>query len=277
MRRLAEGRLGPWRSAKGLSLAQLAILQPDARASARLADALSVSHAVAAVRSWGELGAFAESPGADGCVVDADSPSREQALLEIRRLRRRHPFLALVAYADIRESDPELIRLGAAGVDGVLLAGRPPWAGGIRRAVEGALAAARARWVEGSLRATYPPAAAAVVGWAVEHAVDAPSVARMAAAAGHTSRSLGAVLKGSGLPSPARVALWGRLLHAGALLGRDGRTVEDAALRLGYSTAGALARAMKRETGHTPSEVARRGGMDFVQARLFRRLRNPTV
>jgi AraC-like DNA-binding protein len=263
--------MGPRRPAKGLSLAHLAILQPDARAEARLADALSASHAVSVVRGWAELRRFVAQVGTDGCLVDADSPCREEALMEMRRLRREHPDLALVAYADVHESDPELVRLGAAGVDGVVMARRPPWASGIRRSVDGALAVALARSVERTLRPRYPVAAAAAVAWAAEHAVDTPSVARLAAAVGRTPRGLATHLRDAGLPSPARILLWGRLLQAGAFLARDGATVEDAALRLGYSTANALSRAMKRETGHTPGEVARAGGLSFVRAQLFRR------
>ncbi|MHB1191707.1 MAG: helix-turn-helix domain-containing protein [Longimicrobiales bacterium] len=260
----------PRRPAKGLSLAHLVIFQPDARAEARLADALTPGHTVSVVRAWAELRRFVADVGADGCLVDADSPSREDALMEIRRLRREYPDLALVAYADVHESDPELVSLGAAGVDGVLLARRPPWASGIRRSVEGALAGALARSLERALRLRYPAPSTAAVAWAAEHAVDAPSVARLAAAVGQTPRGLANALRDAGLPSPARVLLWGRLLQAAALLGRDGATVEEAALRLGYSTAAALSRAMKRETGYTPGEVARAGGHPFVRACLFR-------
>jgi len=261
----------PRRPAKGLSLAHLTILQPDARAEARLADALAPNHAVSVVRDWAELRRFVSEGGADGSLVDADSPSREQALMEIRRLRREHPDLALVAYADVHDSDPELVRLGAAGVDGVIMALRPPWASGILRSVDGALAAALARGVERALRPRYRASASAAVAWAAEHAVDAPTVAGLAAALGLTPRALATILKDAGLPSPARVLLWGRLLQAGAFLGRDDATVEVAALRLGYSTATALSRAMKRETGYTPREVARAGGLPFVRACLFRK------
>lgn len=221
-------------------------------------------------QTWTDLRRVVGRPDVDGCVVDADSPSRHEAFLEIRRLRKKHPHLALVAYADVRESDPELVRLGSLGVDGVVLARRPPWASGIRRAVEGALAAAEARSAGSSLRGARSDGAADAVAWAVEHATDGPPVARLAAALGHTPRSLAAVLRGAGLPTPVRVLLWGRLLHAGALLGRDGRTVEDTALRLGYATASSFRRAMKNETGFAPGEVAARGGLPFVQSRLFR-------
>jgi AraC-like DNA-binding protein len=251
-------------------LAHLAILQPDARVQARMADALSATHAVSVVGGWAELRRFLAATNADGCLVDADSPSREQALMEIRYLRDERPELALVAYADVHESDPELVRLGAAGVDGVVLARKPPWASGIRRSVDGALAAALARSVERSLHAGHTATVAAALAWAAEHAVDAPSVARLAAAVGRTPRGLGTLLRDAGLPSPTRILLWGRLLQAGAFLGRDGATVEDAALRLGYATAGALSRAMKRETGYTPGQVARSGGLALVRSRLFR-------
>ena len=250
-------------------MAHLVLQQPDPRVEARFADALSGAHTVTLARTWADLRRIVGRPDVDGCVVDADSPSRHEAFLEIRRLRKKHPDLALVAYADVSESDPELVRLGSLGVDGVVLARRPPWASGIRRAVEGALAVAGARWVGRSLRGRCPDAAAEAVAWAVEHASDGPPVARVAAALGHTPRSLAALLRGAGLPTPVRVLLWGRLLQAAALLGRDQRTVEDTALCLGYATASSFGRAMKSETGFAPREVAARGGLRFVQSRLF--------
>ncbi|MDP2957108.1 MAG: AraC family transcriptional regulator [Longimicrobiales bacterium] len=229
---------------------------------------MSSAHSVSVVGTWAELRRFMDLKDTDGCVVDADAPSREKALIEIRRLRRRHPALALVVYADVHESDPELVRLGSLGVDGVVLARRPPWASAIRRAVDGALAVSTARGVQQSLRVRSDQAAAALA-WAVERAAETPGVAELAAALGQTPRNLTSLLQQAGLPSAARVLLWGRLLHAAALMGRDGRTVEDAALRLGYSTASALSRAMKRETGHTAGDVARGGGLPFVRDRLF--------
>ena len=78
-------------------------------------------------------------------------------------------------------------------------------------------------------------------------------------------------LRRTGLPPPSQFLVWGRLLVAGAFLARDGRTVEEAAFALGYSSASALARAMKRKTGLTPGEVAVAGGMASVQRELLAR------
>jgi D-alanyl-D-alanine carboxypeptidase/D-alanyl-D-alanine-endopeptidase (penicillin-binding protein 4) len=70
--------------------------------------------------------------------------------------------------------------------------------------------------------------------------------------------------------------LWGRLLRAGTYLGRDDRTVEETAFLLGYATASSLARAMKKNTGLTASEVAEQGGLACVQAALFTRPQRAT-
>jgi D-alanyl-D-alanine carboxypeptidase/D-alanyl-D-alanine-endopeptidase (penicillin-binding protein 4) len=252
-------------------LAYLVVFQPDARVRARLSDALSTNHRVTTANTWGGLSALVAKEVVDGCVVDGDYPTREDALAEIRRLRLRHPGLALTVYADVEDCDLELYRFGGHGVDGVVLARRPPWASTIRDAMERSLASARAGHVAAHLEGRYDPEVVRAVSWAVEHAGKVLSVSDFAAALGHSTRSLGKLFRENELPPANRVLLWGRLMLAGAYLGRDGRTVEDAAFLLGYSTANALARAMKREIGRTPTVVARRGGMTYVQSRLFPR------
>lgn len=250
-------------------MAHLVVMHPDLRGEARLFEALSAQHRCTVVSGWPELESLLEREDTDGCVVDADTPSRSEALAAIRSIRRRHPDLALVVHAELHGADPELVRLGGMGVDAVLQARKPPWASGIRRAAEGALASARARQAARILEGELPQPAREALAWAVEHACREPTVRRMAAGLGHTPRSLGGALRETGLTSPARVLLWGRLIHAGAFLARDGRTVEDTALHLGYATAGALSRAMRREVGSPPTEVARQGGLPFVVRRLF--------
>lgn len=249
-------------------MAHLIILHPDVRVRARARDALNATHHTTVVQGWRELRTLAEGRWVDGCLVDADHPDRDRALSELAALRRAHPGTALVAWADVHASDPELLRFGALGVDRILLAGRPPWASGIRRTVEEALTVARARQAARLLAPALPAPAADAVAWAVEHGACGAAVGAMAGALGTTSRGLARTLAAASLPSPARLLGWGRIILAGALLERDGLTVEEAALRLGYSTAHGLARAMKRETGHTPGDVAARGGLPFVLACL---------
>lgn len=249
-------------------MAHLAIFQPDARVEARLCDALAVAHSVTTVASWERLREVVATS-TDGCIVDADFPTRKDAIDQIGHLRELSPGLAVVVYADVHASDIEVFHFGEIGVDGVVLAGRPPWASSLRDTVDRALASATAARLRDELSDRYADDTVRAIAWAVEHAREVPSVSTFAAALGRNPRTLGLALHGSGLPSPTRLLLWGRLLLAGEYLARDHRTVEDTALLLGYSTAHALGRAMKRETGCTPREVIDRGGITFLQQCLF--------
>lgn len=239
------------------------VLEPDARTAARLTAELT-PHRVELKSSWAALGRSLARGGAEGCVVDLDYPDRETALDRVTRLRARHVEPALVAYGDFRGQGLELFRLGSLGVDGILTAGTLRSAPGAREVIELALAAARGRRVVANLRDAYPTEAALALAWATEHAAERPSVAEFGRAFGQTPDGIRQRLRQDGFPSPSRVLLWGRLLMAGSLLAGDGRTVEETAYVLGYTTASALTRAMRRETGLTPTEVARGGGATRV-------------
>lgn len=250
-------------------MAYLALLQPDPRVAARISGALSARHALVTADSWRELAKLLTRGGVDGVVVDADHPRRGRAVGWIRRLRLRFPDLAIVAYADFRGEEQELYRFGGLGVDGVLVASRfgsdPP----ARVAVDRAVAAARASRVARLLEDTHGAFGSRAVAWTIEHAPDNPSPAEMAEALGHTTHTLAGELRAAGLPPAGRLMLWGRLLMAGAYMGKDRHTVEEAAYMVGYAAANSLSRAMKRETGVPPAEVARRGGLSFVHKALF--------
>lgn len=242
-------------------MAALAILQPDARAEARLSAALTSAHDVLLSASWDDLEARLGERDMEACVVDADQPDRELASRRIAALRGRHPDLAIVACVE-SEAAEGFFGLGGLGVDGVVFSASRPTK--IRSDLDLALSASRAQRVERRLRPRIPPPGPEAVAWAMEHAGQSTSVERLAGALGHTSRSLRDALQDAGLPTPARMLLWGRLLVAGARLGDDGRRVEDVAFSLGYATSTSFARAMKLHTGLTPAAVSRVGGMTAV-------------
>ena len=247
-------------------MATLAILQADARVVARLSPALSGEHEIVVCSSWESIGRTLGRNGFDGCLVDADHPDRGTARREIESLRTRHPGVAIIAYVEANYS-LAYYDLGELGVAGILAADAEPAT--IRAAVDRALATARADGIARGLEGRYASPGPDAIGWAVEHAGPDTSVEKLAAALGHTPRSLRQALENAGFPAPTRVLLWGRLLLAGARLGRDGRTVEDVAFSLGYATATSLARAMKSQTGLSPREVSQRGGMERVRDELF--------
>jgi D-alanyl-D-alanine carboxypeptidase/D-alanyl-D-alanine-endopeptidase (penicillin-binding protein 4) len=247
-------------------LAALVILQADARAVARLYEALSGDHEVVVCSSWESMERLLGRRGFDGCLVDADHPDRRTASREIEKLCQSRPGLAIIAC--VEESYAlAYYDLGGLGVSGILVASAQ--APAIRAVVDRALATARADGLARGLAERFAAPGPDAIGWAVEHAGPDTSVEKLAAALGHTPRSLRQALEGAGLPGPTRVLLWGRLLLAGARLGRDGRTVEDVAFSLGYATATSLARAMKSQTGLTPREISEHGGMECVRDALF--------
>ncbi|MEQ1855042.1 MAG: D-alanyl-D-alanine carboxypeptidase/D-alanyl-D-alanine-endopeptidase [Longimicrobiales bacterium] len=247
-------------------MAALVILQADARAVARLYEALSGDHEVVVCSSWESMRRLLGRRSFDGCLVDADQPNRHLASREIERFRSQYPSLAIIAC--VEESYAlAYYDLGGLGVDGILAASAEPPA--MRAIVDKALATARADGIARGLEGRFASPGPVAIGWAVEHAGDDTNVEKLAAALGHTPRSLRQALEEAGLPAPTRVLLWGRLLLAGARLSSDGRTVEDVAFSLGYATATSLARAMKRQTGLTPREVSAHGGMERVRDALF--------
>jgi AraC-like DNA-binding protein len=71
-------------------------------------------------------------------------------------------------------------------------------------------------------------------------------------------------IRESKLESPRTLLLWGRLIRGAHLLERSGETVESAAFHLGYSTGGALGKAIKRHLGCSPSELLERGGVAWT-------------
>ena len=247
-------------------MASLAILQADARVVARLVAALGTHHELALCSSWDALGRVLDRSSFDGCLVDVGAATRAEARANIEQLRARHPSTAIIAC--VEAGYPlAYYDLGGLGVAGILPADRK--APAIRGLVDQALATARADGIARALEKRFGAPGPEAVAWAVEHAGPDTSVEKLAAALGHTPRSLHKALDEVGLPAPTRVLLWGRLLLAGARLGRDGRTVEDVAFSLGYATATSLARAMKSQTGLTPKEVSEAGGMDSVRDALF--------
>lgn len=253
-------------------MAVLALLQPDARAAARLSGVLAGAHDVLVRPSWESLERTVATEEIDGCLVDPDYPDRAAASGRITKLRSRYPELAIIASLDGEES-PGFFDLGGLGVDGVLVSGAQPTR--LRADVDAALCTARAGQILRAVSAQAGTPGPAALAWAVAHAGPDTSVGRLAAALGQTPRGLRDALHAVGLPVPARILLWGRLLLAGARLGNDRRTVEDVAFSLGYSTSSSLARAMKLHAGLTPRQVSERGGMIVVLERLLTRRSGP--
>lgn len=116
-----------------------------------------------------------------------------------------------------------------------------------------------------------PPAARplSVLRMALDGVHRRPTSDEVAAWAGLSRPHLSVILKEWGLPSVGHLLVWGRLLHAGRWLTDPGRSAESISRQLEYSSGAAFRRALRSYVGGTPTEVAERGGFEFVMDRFM--------
>jgi AraC-like DNA-binding protein len=242
-------------------MAVIALCLSDAAAGARLASALDDDHRVLHSPDWRQLiGLVARHP-VDLCVIDPYDPFRPISRQRLQRLRRKHPDLAIVVYADFDGRASDLLDLGRIQVDGILQASGHERRATIRKVVDRSLARSAAARVVRTLDGRIPPIGLECIGWAIEHAEDDPRVRDLATSMGTTPPALARDLRSQGLPSARALLVWGRLLQAARLLERRSTTVDTVAFRVGYATGGGLRRAIKRRCGYPPGELKERGGL----------------
>lgn len=234
-------------------MARLAIFQPDARSGARLTAALSGAHDLLPSESWDQLISQVSAGDMEGALIDADHPSPDEALARIALLRSAFADLAVVGFTE-RTRVRDFFELGEIGLDGFVSATDGVLA--TKGALDTALAVRRGRAVEDALRPWLPPPASQAVGWSLAHAGENVTVEEMARALGFSLYALRGILHEGGLPGPADLMVWGRLLAVAGRLHADGRKVEETAFALGYSSSPALARAVRTRMGLTPRELA---------------------
>ena len=252
-------------------MARLAVLEPDARLAARLSTALADYHELIECADMGQFWDVVMTRPVDGSVIDIYHPAHPVSLSDLQRLRRRVPPLAIVVYADFQNRELDLFELGRLKVDGVILTGATDQPPETRRAVAEALCAADALGVTDALGGELHPLGMECLRWAIERAQDSPSVEHLAEALGLTCAGLARELLKRQLPSPARFIFWGRLFRAARLLSDADRRAEDVAFRLNYSSASALTRALRRETGFSLKELRHRGTTACVIDGFLRR------
>jgi AraC-like DNA-binding protein len=213
------------------------------------------------VPSWRQLLRLVMQHPVDLAIIDVYDPFRPVSFQQLQRLRRKHADLAILVYSDFLGRESDLFALGRLQVDGVLPVTGRERGTEMSSATERALARAAAARVVRTLEDRLPAFAVDCLGWAVDHAEEQPRVDDLAEAVGVSPRALARDLRDQDLPRPNQLLVWGRLLQAARLLQEPGATVDQVAYRMGYSTGGALRRAIKRGTGLTPGELVRRGGL----------------
>jgi AraC-like DNA-binding protein len=248
----------------------LLVLHPDPRTRAILAGALEPEYELRSVRTWKELERVLRAKDPLGCILDIFNLSRVSALPALRKLRKEHPCLALIACADFSGREMELYRLGRISVDGVVRLEDEPSSRQILEVVDRAMVVTLASMVLRSAAPDQSPLVQECVRWAIEQAGARPQVSDLAAALALSPRSLARELKAAGVAPARTLLLWGRMIQASYLLSRSRVTVESVAFRLAYSSAGALRKALTRHVGCSPTSLLGRGGLAWT-LEVFRR------
>ena len=185
-------------------------------------------------------------------------------------LRRRYPSLAIVLYCPLSSRVArEILTLGKAGADDLIVEGLDDDGRSLRRI---AVTAASSRCTAQSLAALkdrLPARVMDIVARCLHLASQPTTVRQLAAAVGVNRKTLVNRLTAAGLPGPAALISWCRVLLACELLQDPGRSVEQVALALGFGSAVALRNMSRRYLRVRPSELRSRDALDVALHRLL--------
>lgn len=241
----------------------LLVTDADERYRARLHAMLSTRHTLLTAPGWKAVPPLLERNAVDALLLDVP-PRSPLPHAQLTWLHRQHPHLATVLLLDPTGREADLFRLGAEGVDEVVLLDDGLARGELVGALQRALVRSLAQRATADLRNRVPSLFVEGLTWAIEHADEKPDPEALARGLARPLGSYRRALRQAGLPTPTRILLWGRLVRAGRLLGEGHLSVEAIAHRMGYAGGSSLARALRRETGVPPSVVRDRGGTIVV-------------
>jgi AraC-like DNA-binding protein len=243
----------------------LALLTRDVDIERAVRRPLHDRHLVARAGGWDRLlHLIRERPVTCVLVDETAVPRAAGAAGAIAELRASFPSVSLILIAR-PEMDPfELLRLGRAGVDQLILVRVDDLERDVAEVVGKALATGTEALVARAMSAYLPARALGAVRLSLEGAQHGWSAGGLARIAGLSRPHLSVCLKAAGLPSVGHLLVWARLLHAARWLMDPGRSAESVARQLDYSSGAAFRRALRSYTGATPTRVIEAGGLSFL-------------
>ena len=177
----------------------------------------------------------------------------------IERLRQFFPSLPLLVYTDLTPANAGvLLQLGRAGIRKVVVHRFEDAPGPLRSAILNELDESASQQVMQALESTFrelPPELQDALEVMLHAPGDGPTVTALAERAQLTRRTCERWFTKVGLPSPRTVMVLTRLLYAHRLLLDPGYTVEDVALKLGYSKTKTLQMHLRAVFGQTAGEL----------------------
>jgi AraC-like DNA-binding protein len=250
----------------------VSLLTRDPQVERPVRRALEDRHVVALSGGWDRLlHSVRERPATCVILDEAYLPPLGRPAGALAELRARFPSVSVVWLARPVTDPSDLLRLGRAGVDSLLLVPVDD----VERDVGGSVGRALGRGTEALVTrevSSYLPARSlTAVRLALDDIHRRLSADDFASRLGLSRPHLSVCLRAAGLPSAGHLLVWARLLHAGRWLSDPGRSAESVSRQLDYSSGAAFRRTLKIYLGATPTQVTHRGGLAFVLERFVRR------
>lgn len=190
----------------------------------------------------------------------------------VRELRTRRPSLPMIGYCWVEaHASRHLMTAARAGVSALALRGVDDVGVMLEHVLVEAESDCVSDQVGRALAGRVPALVREAVDYCIRHARDLPDVAQLAAALHLPRRTLGHRLLRAGVPGAAALISWSRLFLAAELLVDDGRSVEQAALTLGFASGSALRGMLHRYAGITPRQLRDNGGLTHLIALFLTR------
>lgn len=248
---------------------RIAAFVEDLEARARIRRAFGQSAELRFVDSRIALGEAAVA-GVDAIVLQPRDPRVGSTAPLVRSLRSDFPSTLIVGYCEPGRSESrDVLSLARAGIDDLVFRGTDDVRGILAMVQLRSEQHRMAKVVLRELSASIPQGVESLFSFLLEHAAEALTVERAAAALGVHRKTLVNRFARAGWPPPGAVISWTRLLAAARLLEDPGRTVEQVALQLEFQSGNALRTMLRRYTALRPAEVREKGGLRCV-LRCFR-------
>jgi AraC-like DNA-binding protein len=190
------------------------------------------------------------------CIVEPVDANGVHTAPSISHLKTRFPSLAVLGYCDTSPAScHQIAAMSRAGMDTLILRGVDDGPESLRRLIN----EAEANWSLGHVRELLDcfddDEVRAFVRLFLGPLTFKPTVGAAAKELGLSRRTLAHRLSQNGLPSPAVLASWCRMLTAANLLRDPGRSVERVAMWLGFGCGAGLRNMLRRRANVSPSEV----------------------
>ena len=240
------------------------------RQQARIRDAVRNNEPVRSVSELSELWKLLQGSTAqvDLVVVNAAAGSANVTDV-VRRIVRERPRAAIVAYCTPGvQAAASLRSLAAAGVHQFLLEGSDDSPVALRAVLQAARRQCAADWVLSEMSGCFSPAVHPLLETALTAPGEVTTVMDLASALGVHRKTLFNRCRRAGVPVPAELLAWTRLMLVAYFLDATACTVETIANEMAYPSATALRNTLKRYTGRTAQELRRDGAVAAIIDRL---------